>query len=305
MRTDVYETTALAGQDTDKIRRQFDELLIRTEVYDGIFMESPVRQVKVISGKMDHILPFAHPLLHQKDHVNYAFIDGRTFTRVDPHNRGSLVISSTREYVFQIVRSALMLHAQDDYQAQGLKNMSPLPLDIFTKWVGQSVSRRLGLDASAQIYVAVMAGFLYLSQFEDTAQWHDRDREKVATQISRVTHVNPSTILDMTNDMPPLHSVAKFTQYTSAYEQNRRLEQLNPVTLFAIIGGTWYTRQGKEVACSALEHPPTWMAMIYLSIVERSIRDSMPAQIIKSQHRQEDMQRAYTQTIARIVSDLD
>jgi hypothetical protein len=45
--------------------------------------------------------------------------------------------------------------------------------------------------------------------------------------------------------------------------------------LLTIVRNSWFGTNAKDYIAVALEHPPTWMAIVYTAIVERTYKNSM------------------------------
>jgi hypothetical protein len=59
------------------------------------------------------------------------------------------------------------------------------------------------------------------------------------------------------------------------------LNNLNTATLYPIMAGTWYGANSAEMVAVALEHPPTWVTMVYQATTARSYYHSALAKMLE------------------------
>ena len=45
------------------------------------------------------------------------------------------------------------------------------------------------------------------------------------------------------------------------------------------MGNTWFGANAKEILAVALEHPPTWLSLVYIALKERSYKNTSLAKI--------------------------
>jgi hypothetical protein len=62
--------------------------------------------------------------------------------------------------------------------------------------------------------------------------------------------------------------------------ENPRLDDLNVGIIISVISGTWFGTNGKAIVSAALEHPPTWVTLLYSAFTERSFKNSGLSKVV-------------------------
>ena len=221
--------------------------------------------------------PFAHPLAMKHNGDDCIFLDVRGCTRVD--REGNLSVSSKTEFDFAVLRGKLSAHWQAGNSAE-LLALGQLPLTVFARWISENITRRFGLDPLSQMKSALVAGFFFLSMFREEAELSEQEKIKMAGQISRATRIPVETILEHSDALTPMSSVNDLVTNLIKIVANVRLEKLSTGLLYASLGGSWFGGNANEMSAVALEHPPTFLAMVYVSLHERGYRNAGLAKVV-------------------------
>ena len=64
-----------------------------------------------------------------------------------------------------------------------------------------------------------------------------------------------------------------------------RLDGLNPVVLYGIIKGSWFGKNASELVSVAIEHPPTFDALIYAAASTSSLQRTILGTLVKGELR--------------------
>lgn len=299
-----YETMALKpfalnqilkGIATDNLRGE-----LSTSDMKGI---SPVR---VLNRKESATPAFAHPLIVTNNEISIiskgdrqVIVDARTMVSATYEG---IKIRDPREYQFRLVRAALEQHWQHDNARMDLQVVSDIPMAIYCRYISEGLSQRLALDPETQAKLAALAGIFYCQLFEGLPSPEAMSRNLAIT--ARVTRIPVSRILEwfpnMAEEQPTFTSLTHFCNYVVDQVANPRLGKLNPAFLFAAMG-SWPSQAGNEVMQCALEFPPTWLAMCYMAIDERSLRNSRIGRLMQGYSKGDEarlFQRGVSQLIA-------
>jgi len=74
-------------------------------------------------------------------------------------------------------------------------------------------------------------------------------------------------------------SAEDLTSNIKAVVQNVRLNSFNLVGLLTLIKNSWFGERARVLLSVAIEHPPTWAAIVYEAVNERTFRNSLIAKI--------------------------
>ena len=232
---------------------------------------------------------FAHPLMvDSPGDVNgekMVVIDGRPFTRISQHD-GTTVVTGATEYEFQVLRAALQeawIHG-DAHALMGLGTLGPI---IYTRWISEGITRRLNLTPLEQLQIAVVAAAFYYELFGEVGT-HESDQLKRATQVSRIVSIGADKVLEILGELPVMHTIRDLIEGIKRIIKSPRIEALSTVLLYGILGGSWFGANAREVVAVAIEFPPTFLAMVYTALTNRTYHRSFFAQLTDACARRDE-----------------
>lgn len=277
----AYDTTACQGFVMTKTVHALQEGAIHGWL-------SPVPGSRVLAvmgvGVSDAAIPaFAHPALF--DDVNkqpQIAVDVRPYGR---YHDGEFRVRNTTEYALCTARGRLNWIWVNEAPTL-LRDISPMPLQVFATWIAEQVTRRFALDPAEQMKVSIYAGIWYLSNFlqDHGYSFGEEERQRMAMTLSRALRIKIEDILRVfreDNDgatvmpgegCPVIANTVHFCNLVSSISV--RLQGLNAGVLYAILGATWYGTNSKEMVAVACEHPPTWIAILLAAVQERTFKNS-------------------------------
>lgn len=278
----AYQTTACKGYLVDKIANSL--MITRTNFeYDNPIKNSPLAAITAkasidnSSSIYSNISTFSHPLIIGDNENRVTFVDLRPFTKIDMRSQ-ECIISNRAEYSFMVLRGNLQIAFYTDNGRVYLRDTSPTLMQIYATWISENISRRFSLDAGAQYRLYIFSAVFYQSLFM-SGELGDRDVEAMVLRITRDLRVKAEDVFDVidqvgltTDGNEPLimMTLPKFCEYLPKVTGSVRLDNFSPAILFTLVGGTWLGYNAREVACVALEHIPTFIAMVYASANNRS-----------------------------------
>lgn len=268
----AYDTTPCADYVLGNIKKEVELAYIDGELLPAKSVDGQtLPHVLTISPATKRIDPFAHPLTLVRHGVEMQVIDTRGMTRLS--REGDITIASRIDYTLLLLRAGLteqwVSHSPLDLLACGT-----LPLTVFSRWVSEAICRRLPINPGDQLKITVIAGWFYLSMFRDPANNDEQTRLKMATQIGRATYVNVEKVLEITDGLTIMADVRDFVDQLKAAIGSSALEKFSHALLYTFIGGSWFGPNAKEVVAVALEHPPTFIAMVFVALQDRSWRNT-------------------------------
>jgi len=228
-------------------------------------------------GSTSNIPTFNHPLTFELEGDKKTFVDVRTCIKLDPHSLSetSYIVKDVDEFNFNIYRSQLQ-HLWATDLPSILRDFSTLPISAFANLISEHTTRRLALDPRDTLIITVLAGVLYLNLFKD--EINSEDSKVAAVQMSNKLSVNLGVKQQLIYEIILNHtSISNIDEFCTACQEvsnSVRLRDLNHVTLFGIVGPNWYGFNGRELMSVALEHPPTWISLIYRALNSRGYNNS-------------------------------
>lgn len=278
----AYDTTACNGYVLDKIK---DGLARADAKYE--FKKGEDSDIVIVRGGhlVDELVPaFNHPILFKDaNSVEKIAIDVRGFGRWDSAQQ-EYVVRDAAAYESLIIRGKLNKVWLEDGGVDRIRALSIFPLSVYSAWIGEAVAKRLALEVQDQFTVSVLAAITYLNLFwnEDRSRNPDKmDKTFLVSNIARGLGYKADSVYDIVEQHPGIVDISNFCEACKQYSQSTRLRDLNTSTLIAMVSGYWYGNNGREVIASALEHPPTWLSVLWQAMYVRSYTNAGLTKILE------------------------
>lgn len=281
----AYDTTAGSGFMTAKIALAVKESFIKDNLKNSLGNLKPCAPYTPIfvtgQGMSEANIPyFSHPLIVEDLQQNkFLCIDVRSFVRVGNGNiENNFNIKNQTEYNLAKSRLALNLIwiAQ---RPEYLKDLSHVPNAVFASWISESLSRRFALDPKDQLLLAIVSSFYYQTLFTEFNTFNENEVLKMASSVIKATRAPAKLVFETIDKIESISNISEFCNVCKQVLENPRLDDLNAGLLITIIGSSWFGMSAKEILAVSLEHPPTWISVIYSALTERTFKNSMIAKI--------------------------
>lgn len=224
----------------------------------------------------DAIPAFAHPLVVKVDQREILVVDVRAYGKWD-NAQWRFMVRDAVSYALAIHRARLTAIWRKENPTI-LRDISQVPLMAYSMWVSEAVAKRFALDPRQQLNLAILAAIFYCSQFNEEPV--DETDMRMVNQISRALKASAQDVVAVVEKVPSCNSVVGFCNMAEEVTGSIRMKELKVGVLFAVLGGTWFGgSEAREMACVAIEHPPTWIAILMQAISERSYKNSAIAKI--------------------------
>jgi hypothetical protein len=280
----AYDTTACVGYQLSKT-----STAINAAYYDGSVDRIPDTNIRSIVGGSalaNNVPAFAHPLLVDIDNNKLLFIDARSYGKIDI-NSNSFKVRNETEYNLLVTRAKLNeVWIKDN--PLWLRDISYIPMSIFSSWVSESIGRRFALDPREQFNLAILAAIFYNSLFTDEAEITEHEKLRLINSISRSIHASATDVMEIVDKISIINNVFEYCSHAEEISGSIRLKELNPGILYSILGNTWFGTNAKEMVAVALEHPPTWIAILISAFTERSFKNSQISKLTERTNYKRD-----------------
>jgi hypothetical protein len=279
---DAYETSIGSMRPTRPIELAIKEALIKNDRLQdeclGLVNNGEYKAI-FITGKFSDeadIPLFTHPItIKNFQGKNYLVTDLRLFLgRWDNTNDIETIIKNRTEFNFAKSRAMLNLIWLNEGTST-LKNNLAFPASVFSAVVSEAIGRVYALDFSDLITLGILAEIYYLSLFIDSDTLTDDDKQKIVSHIIRSGKIRPEVVYTIIDKLGPIKDLSSFCDNISKIVENVRLEKINSAILLTILNNSWYGTNAKEIISVSLEHPPTWMALVYTALSEKTFKSSV------------------------------
>lgn len=261
----------------------------------------------------DSIPSFTHALpVVESERRKGATPDVRVAVDVRPYGKWDRAQMTFRvtvpgEYELATLRGRLTYIWLAD-MVQGLKpthfrDLSPLCMRVYADWLAIEMQRKFGLDPGQQYKMTMLAAVYYYTLFSNDEKWDEQDNIRCSGYVSRALHVSQADVLEVCEQLEePMKGIDTFCVAAAKVTGSLRLQELTPAVLYALVGGSWFGAQGRELAHVALEHPPTWIAMIYRAIEERGYQGTGVGKLVNRTARNGET-KALASALVTLVND--
>lgn len=281
----AYDTAALNGYTPQKYQQELHRASVAKDILKRIDAQFPNKRyidAETNEGSFP-VTSFNHPL---ELNGQMVVVDIRPHTRIDMRTR-QVVTANASEVSFSFAR-AILEYALRQGGHTYLKTFSPLPIQVYASWISENVARRFMLDMGGQYRMSLLAGIHYLCLLDDKAEWTEQDKQVIARQMSEDMRVRSEDVFDILDKMDkPFQNLNDFCARTAELMENVRMKDFNAALLFTILGATWMGTNAREVACVAIEHIPTFIAMIQMAVVERGFNSSTFSKLVHRKGKRE------------------
>lgn len=272
----AFDTTVGSSFNKDKLIHFIKEGIIKDnlEYESGELTKSLDIKPILLTGRSnsEKVIPsFAHPIYFEYNNTKYLCGDVRNYVRIADSN---FVIKNTAEFNLMNTRVALNLIWLLN-RPEMLRDFSFVSGAIFSNWISESLSRRFALDSKDQLSIGIIAHLYYQSLFTPLSEFSEEDKQKMAVSCIKATRAPSKMVFDIIDKIVKLNNLADFCDTCITVLENIRIQDMNSGILITILGNSWFGTNAKEVVAISLEHPPTWICLVYAALTERGYRNSV------------------------------
>ena len=293
-----YDTVACKfyKKQMDKIESGIKRAVISGETYHASYKERELPVMFIHNN--DEIPVFNHPLTVTTATGNTVTVaDGRAF--MQQLRTGEYSIQQT-PYNFNAIRGALQ-HKWTPGTAALYASCTIAPIRVFVRWMANTLCTRLSIPKECYGKISVLIGFYYLSLFTDKTKYGEEDFIRLSLQLSKAINISGSEIQNIIEHIPFVPAgIDDLAKLLRDYSDTVRTEKLTPAVIYQMMGTLWYGGSGYEITGVALEHPPTWLAMLWSAANEKG-RFSFFGKMVQDWLKGSDLIETYSYNLLNII----
>lgn len=252
-----------------------------TDPYTGRPAKYPLYLIKPNPGS-PFTFQLKHPLfIDVAGEGKICVVDGRGFVRTAkpgeyredrPFVQDDYRTVSKSDFIVEVGRGYLsMLHELG--QGQPLMSLGDLPVIVYGSWLSSRIDRNLQLNTETKILLTQLAAYFYICLAHGRRDFTDTKAQHFKEYVARLFYTDNV----IPEDVGHIGNLVEFISVLqSSSNQAVRLEGLSPKYIMEEVGGTWKGNLHRELVNTALEHPPTWLAILERTIEEASFYKKMP-----------------------------
>lgn len=292
-----YQTSGFTNHTFDKTGRSIRKLEI-----DGTLIKmTPSGNIVAVPPGVTEFPPFS--MFLTKDQIPHleadVVIDGRGFLNADGHPTKKEV------YEFYLTTALLIVKWMDGGKSDLLSAGGDFLTKIYSQWVRNSISPRLGLDFNQTYRIQAVAAVYFIQQSVPiTNNSNGSTVDRVVTRASRaLPTTDPVSLLDTFNDViPPLNSLEDALAWMREMVDTTRAVGLNSAMARTALGRAW-TMAYRDISNAAIEYPPIFASMVYHSLKGAGFVRTDLGEMLKRTVRGNDGSN-FVKTIDRYISDI-
>lgn len=282
---DSYQTTMGSVTDTRPIVSAIRESIIADGIDKFTLGVSPMGNIHpvFITGFFDSeekIRLFTHPIsvFNFKD-KDYLCTDLRLFVKKGTHPGD--IISGVRNHTeFDFAKSRAMINMRWLAGGYGaIRNSLGFAANVYSTWLAQVIARAFALDYKDQTVVMLVTFAFYRSLFENEFEFSEDNIQALALNAATAMKIPTELCFEVLEKLEPMKDVHDMCAQISKNLENLRPERFNPAVLLNLIANNWYGQGAKEILSVSLEHPPTWVSIVYTALKQRTYKNSTIYQV--------------------------
>lgn len=229
-----------------------------------------------LSDTEKSIIPLNHPLYSPSN--NWGTLDLRNFVKVS--NDGTTYeIRNESEYRLTVTRFILtsLWYVGNQSSLYSLE----LAHFAFSSWLSDNLASKFGLDLGDKLKLRVLANIYYARLFKEYPDSDELDMLLIRAKNDGMIPTLFKEVYEEVSYPDALNSIDDFCRKCYAVTGNVRLKDLDYLVLVNIIQVNWMGANGKELISLALEHPPTWISMVYAAITQRTFKRNYVTTVVE------------------------
>lgn len=275
----AFDTTFGRSYRIDYAFRPLQEIIVTGQFGSGPLENIITSTYKtvIITGyheRHSDVLILPHPLLFNNRGEDYFVIDIRPYIKGShpDYDNPFSVIKNLPDFWFTLRKSAATVAWCENLREE-MRHQCVFAGAVFSGWLAESMNSAYYLSPKEKMDLYILFNYYYQCLFYNLIfkvpeSVKTNLRDIIATQMINHTKIAGSyiySVLDIvqgTFDSGMIRDINDLATVIPKVMDNERSEKINVRSLYDITSGAWYGPNKKDNLAVALEHPPTWMAIV-------------------------------------------
>ena len=283
---DSYQTRVGSIYATDPIVNAIKKAMVADSIqYNNTLMVRSTEDTRCffIIGNRDseaEIPLFTHPITFKgREGEQYLCSDIRVFVKKGtPTDNIEKSIRNLTEYKFAKGRAILNLAWITGGHGK-IKNTLSFASKVFSHWLSEIIAKNYALDFKDQTLINILSSFYYQTLFTENVTFSDEDRQRMAIHTIKATGASSAQVFEVFDKIEQIKDIEDYCALVPKVTENVRLKDFNLGVLLSIVKNSWYGTNAKEIISVCLEHPPTWVALVYTALSEKTFSNSTESRV--------------------------
>lgn len=248
---------------------------------------------------------FIHIINVGDDRQPQLVIDGRQYWRYDERT-GAMRLIAANDWQLQCIRVGLT-HKILEQGTTPFARFTDFPAKVFMDWITGTLVQKYTLRPETEMVLRVISCLYYQAMLSPELCVPGHDRVRVAPIIARITGIPVEFVLnlvdpDMEGTLGKLENGNDLAVALSTMSRTLSMGKLGFADLHTLLKSTWFGTNAADNVGIALEHLPTWIAILYTAVSDRSYRKSKLTERAERLGRGNEI-RSFVDLVGRSVSD--
>ena len=314
----AYETTIGSSIELNKIIKPLKKALVQglIDSTTDLISSLKIKPVFILTSDMrtNEIPQFIHPILISDPTISkideYLCIDARPFIKNSENNYIPSVCSMKElepfirnRAEFDFIRAREIINML--WLAEGcsiIASTFAFADSIYHAWIADNISKKYSLDMREQLTVSVICHLFYQTLFVN----NQIDMEFLKTQFVphtiKVTKAPAEFVEVIVDQIKSFSTVEDLCETIANLVGGIKLRDFNAGILITILRNTWNGVNAPEILAVSLEHPPTFISLVYISLVERTYKSSALCRIAEKFAKQE-LANSFVNAFTHMIQD--
>lgn len=270
------------------------EMLIEYDNLSTNYINANTANIKLIfiTGKTNsekQIPLFNHPYLFtDMKNVTYLLTDVRPYVNIDKLDDNLYEAAKNKMQLDYVITRTLLTTMWIEESPESLNRIKLSSARVFAGWISSLTSNVLSLNISDKLDLNIITLYFYLSLFNNNMD--DSEIARIMHSILQISNAKAmyiKGIVDQINTNP--ENINDYISNVKTVIQTPNIKNFNMDILLNMITKTWYGPQANVTLPIAIEHPPTWMAILYSVLMDRTYKRSMIYNIAENTLRKKNL----------------
>lgn len=206
---------------------------------------------------------------------SYVVVDVRPYLSGNQLTAGgTLNIRQKDNFDFFLTNAILTSAWIKENKRTSFRFLGSAPLAVYSTLISNAIERRFALDPLEQLKISILAAAFYFKLFDEGSAVIDGEMVSITRAISSALKAPSEITYEVLEQIVTLRNLEDLVETIKRVVDNPRLDDLNLGTLVTIVNPMWYGPYGRELIIAALEHPPTWLTILYAAYTDRGMKHS-------------------------------
>lgn len=160
-----------------------------------------------------------------------------------------------------------------------LREISFVPMAVFANWIAESIVKRFGLTPRDQGIIGIIACYYYFSLFVQREKLDDAETNRLIASIMKALRYPSALVEEVVSQINGFSGIKDLAFNIKTITANTRLENFDEGLLVNLLIASWFGTNAREMIAVSLEHPPTWVALVYSAFTEKSYKNTVISKI--------------------------